>query len=82
MGAPLLHSEYGNTPPQRIGFSYPIIAPDGAYLTEGGETIVVAIQNERKWGRFCERVLDHPDLAAPASPEISPASGQNQAPNR
>ena len=67
MSAPLLQSEYGGTPPQRIGFSHPIIAPYGAYQTLGGETIVIAIQNEREWRRFCERVLERPELGgAPA----------------
>ena len=64
MGAPLLQSDYGGAAPRRIGFSHPIIAPYGAYPTEGGETIVIAIQNEREWGRFCTRVLEQPDLAA------------------
>ena len=64
MGAPLLQSDYGGAAPQRIGFSHPIIVPYGAYPTKGGEIIVIAIQNEREWGRFCERVLEQPELAA------------------
>ena len=62
MAAPILQAQYGGQPPPRIGFSHPIIAPYGAYETKGGEAIVIAIQNDREWARFCTGVLERPEL--------------------
>ena len=63
MTVPLLHQEYTGTAPPRVGISHPSIAPYGAYTTADGEQVVIAIQNEREWTVFCERVLAEPALA-------------------
>ncbi|MEJ2176676.1 MAG: CaiB/BaiF CoA-transferase family protein [Gammaproteobacteria bacterium] len=60
MTVPLLHYDYGGKAPSRAGLNHPSIAPYGGYLTKNGETVIIAIQNEREWRRFCEIVLDLP----------------------
>jgi itaconate CoA-transferase len=64
MTPPILQAQYGGKPPPRIGFNHPIIAPYGAYEAQGREAIVIAIQNDREWARFCTGVLRRPELAA------------------
>jgi len=64
MNVPLLHYDYGGIAPRRVGLNHPSIAPYGVYPTGDGRELVVAIQNEREWRRFCEKVLSQPELAA------------------
>ena len=63
MTVPLLHSEYAGKAPKRAGLNHPSIAPYGGYITQDGETVIVAIQNEREWKRFCDSVLKMPKMA-------------------
>ena len=63
MTVPLLHQDYANAPPQRLGLNHPSIAPYGAYRCLGGEQVVFSIQNEREWLSFCENVLQQSDIA-------------------
>ena len=63
MTVPLLHHDYGGKAPVRVGLNHPSIAPYGAYATADGP-VVVSIQNEREWARFCAEVLKRPELAA------------------
>jgi crotonobetainyl-CoA:carnitine CoA-transferase CaiB-like acyl-CoA transferase len=64
MTVPLIQYEYGGKAPERAGLSHPSIAPYGAFATGDGKAIVVGIQNEREWVRFCDAVLGRPELAA------------------
>jgi len=66
MTVPLLHQHYGGSAPQRVGLNHPSIAPYGAYPAGDGKALIIAIQNEREWHRFCEAVLGKPALAADA----------------
>lgn len=61
MTVPLLHFDYAGEAPGRVGLHHPSIAPYGAYGFRDGE-IVICIQNEREWRRFCEGVLERPEL--------------------
>ncbi|MEM7119229.1 MAG: CaiB/BaiF CoA-transferase family protein [Chloroflexota bacterium] len=63
MTVPLMQHEYGGKAPRRVGMSHPSIAPYGGYLCNDGEMVVIAVQNEREWGRFCEGVLERPFMA-------------------
>ena len=58
MSVPLLHQQYGGAAPPRVGLNHPSIAPYGAYQCAADEMIVIAIQNEREWQRFCKQVLE------------------------
>ncbi|MBO9422654.1 CoA transferase [Labrenzia sp. R4_2] len=63
MAVPLVFHEYANRHTPRVGLSHPNICPYGAYTCRDGEQIVISIQNEREWARFCDTVLSQPDLA-------------------
>jgi len=63
MNIPLLIWRYAGIVPPRLGLHHPTIAPYGAYRCGDGKELLVAIQNEREWRRFCERVLERPELA-------------------
>ncbi len=58
----LVHRHAGLTPP-RLGLHHPTIAPYGAYRCGCGREILIAIQNEREWARFCADILGQPELA-------------------
>ncbi len=62
MMVPLLFQEYTGQSPRRVGLNHPSIAPYGAFKVRGGERVVISIQNEREWRRFCETVLERPEL--------------------
>jgi crotonobetainyl-CoA:carnitine CoA-transferase CaiB-like acyl-CoA transferase len=62
MMQPALYAAYSGHPPARTGAAHATIAPYGPVDCSDG-TIYLAIQNEREWRRFCERVLEVPALA-------------------
>lgn len=62
MAVPLIHHDAGNAP-RREGLRHPSIAPYGAFTTADGKAIVIAIQNEREWTRFCAAILGDAALA-------------------
>jgi itaconate CoA-transferase len=64
MAVPLLHYDYGGRAPQRQGLQHPSIAPYGAFAAADGKEIVISIQNEREWARFCADILGDGALAA------------------
>lgn len=66
MSVPLLHQQYGGAAPPRVGLNHPSIAPYGAYQCAADEMIVIAIQNEREWQRFCKQVLEQEWLGTDA----------------
>jgi crotonobetainyl-CoA:carnitine CoA-transferase CaiB-like acyl-CoA transferase len=63
MMVPLLFQEYTGQSPRRVGLNHPSIAPYGAFAVRGGKQVVISIQNEREWVRFCATVLEQPALA-------------------
>ena len=62
MAVPLIHYNAGHAP-QREGLRHPSIAPYGAFAASDGREIVICIQNEREWARFCAEILVEPSLA-------------------
>ncbi|MEE8172482.1 MAG: CaiB/BaiF CoA-transferase family protein, partial [Alphaproteobacteria bacterium] len=63
MNVPLLHHLHGAGAPARSGLSHALIAPYGAYPVGAGGQIIIAIQNNREWTRFCAQVLGDAALA-------------------
>src|SRR5262245_637191 len=63
MSYPALYTRYGGQPPPRSGANHAAIAPYGPFASAEGSLIYLGIQNEREWTRFCEQVLEHPELA-------------------
>jgi len=66
MGYPAYYARYSGASPRRSGTRHPTIAPYGEVELGDGESVFLAIQNEREWLRFCERVLEQPELATDA----------------
>ncbi len=64
LAVPLLHYDYAGKIQQRVGISHATISPYGAYRCGDGLDIVLAIQNEREWSRFCEKVLGDATLGS------------------
>ncbi len=62
MNVPLLQYDYAGTMPKRVGLNHPSIAPYGAYPTQEGGEILIAIQNEREFVRLASDVLMRPDM--------------------
>ena len=58
MMVPWLHQIYGGKPPPRSGVYHAVIAPYGPFKTKSGREIMIGIQNEREWARFCSDLLD------------------------
>lgn len=73
MAVPLIHHDAGKAP-MREGLRHPSIAPYGAYAAADGKEVVIGIQNEREWVRFCAEILGDPDLAA--DPRFSSNDGR------
>jgi itaconate CoA-transferase len=63
MGYPLHYTTDGAPPPPRTGARHATIVPYGPVRTTDGE-ILVAVQNEREWARFCADVLGDASLAS------------------
>jgi itaconate CoA-transferase len=76
MGAPVYYTAYGGTEPARSGAAHATIAPYELFLTADDVEIFLAVQNAREWTRFCESVLERPDLAA--DPRFASNAGRVQ----
>ena len=63
MGFPAYYAMYGEREPPRSGASHASIAPYGPFACAGGEVVFLGIQNEREWEKFCEIVLERPELS-------------------
>jgi itaconate CoA-transferase len=62
MGFPAYFTAYGGKQPPRTGASHAAIAPYGPF--EAGDGVVfLGIQNEREWEKFCQVVLERPEMA-------------------
>lgn len=63
MGNPMYFSYEGQAPAPRSGASHPSIAPYGPAVAGDGQRLLLGVQNEREWRRFCAEVLQDPGLA-------------------
>jgi len=64
MNVPLLYTEGTGRAPERVGLAHPSICPYGAFPLADGALVLISIQNEREWRRFCADFLRQPDLPA------------------
>ncbi len=72
MGYPAYYTAYGGHQPGRTGASNAVIAPYGPFQCGDGKTVFLGIQNSREWARFCEVVLEQPELATDARFDSNP----------
>lgn len=78
MTVPYLHQVYGGAAPPRNGLHHASIAPYGPYAVGDGRRVIIAIQSEREWARFCSGVLRRPELAADPRFDTNPARVANR----
>jgi itaconate CoA-transferase len=62
MAVPLLHYEHAGREAGRYGLAHASIYPYRPYVCGDGLAIVVSIQQNSEWRRFCATVLERPDL--------------------
>jgi itaconate CoA-transferase len=72
MSFPLYYALDGAAPPPRAGAAHATIYPYGPFPTGDGRTVMLGLQNEREWQRFCEQVLQQPALARDARFDTNP----------
>ena len=58
MMVPWLHQEYGGAAPERTGVHHASISPYGSFKTRDEKEIMIGIQNDREWRRFCKDILN------------------------
>jgi itaconate CoA-transferase len=49
--------------PKRAGDRHASIVPYGPYKVGDGRQVVLAVQNDNEWRRFCEKVIERPEMA-------------------
>jgi crotonobetainyl-CoA:carnitine CoA-transferase CaiB-like acyl-CoA transferase len=62
MTVPLLFYEATGEAPKRMGLNHPTICPYGVFATADGGQVLISIQNEREWAKFCASFLGEPEL--------------------
>jgi crotonobetainyl-CoA:carnitine CoA-transferase CaiB-like acyl-CoA transferase len=62
MSVPILFQRYTGRVAQRTGLNHASIAPYGAYAAGDGQAIMIAVQNDDEWVRFCNVVLESPEI--------------------
>nr|WP_296766870.1 CaiB/BaiF CoA-transferase family protein [Rhodococcus sp. (in: high G+C Gram-positive bacteria)] len=60
---PMYYTKHGGTAPERMGTSHATIAPYGGFETADGQRILLAVQNDREWRRFCDAVMERAEFA-------------------
>ena len=63
MSVPLLFQEYTGRVAERTGLNHASVAPYGPYATGDGQTLMISVQNDGEWVRFCTMVLQSPEIA-------------------
>ena len=53
---------FGGSAPRRSGANHATIAPYGPSLSGDNKVVYLGLQNEREWKKFCEVVLENPQL--------------------
>ncbi|PWY96155.1 CoA-transferase family III [Aspergillus sclerotioniger CBS 115572] len=63
MGFPMYYAYDGKEGPVPAGASHAAIYPYGPFEARDGKSVMLGIQNEREWGKFCELVLGDGGIA-------------------
>jgi itaconate CoA-transferase len=77
MSVPLLHEVYAGRATGRHGLSHAAIYPYSRYGCRDGD-IVIAVQHQGEWERFCAGVLERPDLTNDERFTDNPARVENR----
>lgn len=63
MSVPLLYHDHLGKPTPRVGLNHTVICPYGAYECKDGQLVVITVQHNGEWQRFCEHILGDAALA-------------------
>ncbi|MQA80866.1 MAG: CoA transferase [Streptosporangiales bacterium] len=63
LGAPAYYTAHAGRQPARVGAEHATIAPYGPFTARDGRVVLLGVQNEREWDRFCSTFLRRPELA-------------------
>ncbi len=63
MSHPLYYTHFSGKAPRRSGPDHATIVPYGRFKCGDGAFVMLGIQNEREWAKFCAGVLSRPELA-------------------
>ena len=63
MSVPLLYHDSLGKPTPRVGLNHTVICPYGAYECKDGQLVVITVQHNGEWQRFCEHILGDAALA-------------------
>ena len=66
MSHPLNYTHFSGQAPRRSGPDHATIVPYGRFKCGDGAYVMLGIQNEREWAKFCTGVLEMPELAQDA----------------
>ncbi len=69
----------GQPPPERSGAAHATIYPYGPFAAGDGGIVMLGLQNEREWKRFCDEVLRRPELAADPRFDANARRSENRA---
>jgi itaconate CoA-transferase len=78
MGFPAYFTAYGGEAPPRSGAYHATIVPYGPFAAADGIDVFLAVQNEREFARFCDVVLERPELKLDPRFATAPARSQNR----
>jgi len=59
-----VYYSFGGSAPPRSGANHATIAPYGPVMSGDNKVVYIGLQNEREWKKFCEVVLQSPQLSA------------------
>jgi len=62
MSYPAYYTAHRDSAPGRSGPYHAVIAPYGPFTAGDGRVVILAVQNQREWDRFCRGVLHRPEL--------------------
>lgn len=63
MGNPMYYAYEGQPAAPRTGPFHPSVVPYGLFRAGDGGMVMMGVQNEREWVRFCRDVIGRPDVA-------------------
>lgn len=78
MAVPLLHADQAGQTTARHGLAHASVQPYAVYACADGE-VMLAVQNQAEWQRFCAGVLDRADLIEHPRLADNPARVANRA---
>jgi itaconate CoA-transferase len=78
MSFPAYFTAYGGTAPPRSGAHHATIVPYGPFRAGDGETVFLAVQNEREFAQFCDVVLKNAALKSDPRFSSSPSRQKNR----